>query len=930
MGHPKNAVGLYIDGASSRSVYMRGAGTFIPAIESIDTVNVVTNSLDAEQGVAGSAAISVSIKSGTNQVHGSAFEYNTNNNFEARAFFLPANQQKPKYIQNQYGATVGGPIKRDKLFYFLSYEGTLESRLADNNATLFTVPTAAIRSGNMSGSTTPVYDPMTGNSNGTGRTPFPGNIIPLSRQSPIVTQGILPLLPLPNYSGLTSNYYSSGKEYNSREQTDGKMNYRPTDKLSLSARVGDTTAAIFTDSAFGNDGLQGPPLYPAAWEEGHSTGGFWNSSASAVYQFTPTLILDASFGYSLEDYNMVPPDATVPVGTQLGIPGANGPRPQDAGWPQFSVTNYTGYGSGENDVPFFAHDPQFSYVANLNWNKGSHNIRFGGEAHREEMNHWEPYSALSTFTFDGDITSLSGGAGPNQYNTYADFLLGEASGISKSLPWNQITSRVWYYDLYIQDTWQASRKLTVSYGLSWAYYPTADRSDRGMELYDFSDNMLEICGVGGSPTDCGLKVSKRLFAPRLGLAYRPSETFVIRAGYGISWDPWSIARDVSYVYPVRGTYTAAAANSYTPAGTLATGIPPQTAPALAAEIPIPLNISTSTPANPYVRPYIQSFNFTIQKQLKWGWLAQSGYVATRTIHSDGLTNMNAGLVVGAGLAGQPLYSEFGRSATTNVYYPWGSARYDSVQSTLERRFAQGYSLKFAYTFSKNLGMCCGDLDDGGPAIYVPQDYNLNKAILQYDEPNNFSILTMAELPFGKGKRWINKGGLATSIVSGWRVNGTTIAYSGNPLSVTASSASLNAPGNTQRANQVLPNVGYTGLTGTTQSWFNPLAFAPVTNAAFGTAGFDTIRGPGTFNQDASLFREFSVKEKTKVQFRFNAFNATNTPHFGNPGLNVSNLLLNGDGSIKSLGGYTAITSTKGQGRDGVDQRVLQLAVHIKF
>jgi hypothetical protein len=293
-------------------------------------------------------------------------------------------------------------------------------------------------------------------------------------------------------------------------------------------------------------------------------------------------------------------------------------------------------------------------------------------------------------------------------------------------------------------------------------------------------------------------------------------------------------------------------------------------------------------------------------------------------------NMNAGFVLGAGLAGQPLFQKFGRTATTNVYYPWGSARYDSVQSTLERRFAQGYSLKFAYTFSKNIGMCCGDLDDGGPAIYVPQYYNLNKAVLQYDIPQNLSILTVAQLPFGKGKRWFSKGGLATSIVSGWQVNGVTIAYSGNPVSVTASSASLNTPGNTQRANQVLPNVGYTGLTGTTQSWFNPLAFAPVTNVAFGTAGFDTVRGPGAFNQDASIFREFSVKEKAKMQFRFDAFNATNTPHFGNPGVNVSNMLLNGDGSIKSLGGYTTITSTKGQGRDGIDQRVLQFAIHIRF
>ena len=293
--------------------------------------------------------------------------------------------------------------------------------------------------------------------------------------------------------------------------------------------------------------------------------------------------------------------------------------------------------------------------------------------------------------------------------------------------------------------------------------------------------------------------------------------------------------------------------------------------------------------------------------------------------------MNNGLVLGAGPAGQPLFQKFGRTAATNVYYPWGSARYDSLQTSLERRFAQGYSLKFAYTWSKNLGLCCGDLSDGGPAIYVPEYYNLNKSILQYDIPHKFSVLGVAQLPFGKGKRWASKGGLASSIVSGWQVNGVLVT----PIRVTLlacrrRAASLNTPGSTQRANQVLPNVDYYGLTGPSQSWFNPLAFAPVTNVAFGTAGFNTLRGPGTFNLDASIFREFSVMEKAKVQFRFDAFNATNTPHFSNPNANVSNMLLNGDGSIRSLGGYTTITSTKGTGRDGLDQRVLQFAVHIRF
>jgi hypothetical protein len=932
-GASKNAVGLTVDGASARSVWMRGAAAFAPALDAIETVNVVTNSMDAEQGVAGSAAISVSIKGGTNQIHGSAFEYHTDNALTARAFFLPPNQGKPKFIQNQFGATIGGPIKHDKLFYFVSYEGTWEARLADNNATLFTVPTAAIRSGDMSGSTTPIYDPNTGTATGTGRTPFPGNIVPLSRQSPIVTQKILPLLPMPNYAGLlTSNYYSSGKEYNHRSQIDTKLNYHANQKLSVSGRVSYTPFSIFSDSAFGNAGLQGPPLYSAAWIEGTTIGGFWSSSASAVYQFKPTFIMDTSFGITLEDYNEVPPNATTNIGTDyLGIPGSNGPRPQDAGWPQFSVSSYTSMGIGQTNVPLYVHDPQVAYVNNLSWLKGNHNVRFGGELRREHMNHWEPYAAVSTFSFNGNMTSLNGGPGPNQYNSFADFLLGVASGMSKSLPWNQITTRVWFYRLYLRDQWQASRKLTISYGLGWEYYPPATRADRGMELYNATNNMLEICGVGGTPTDCGLKTSKHLFAPRFGIAYRPTDTLVVRAGYGISYDTWSVARDVSYVYPVRGTYTAPTANSYSPAGTLATGIPAQTPPDLSqGYIPMPLNISTSTPGNPYVRPYIQSFNVTVQKQLKWGWTGQAGYVATRTIHSAGLFNVNNGFVLGAGLAGQPLYQAFGRTAGTNVYYPWGSARYDSLQASLERRFAQGYSLKLAYTWSKNLGLCCGDLSDGGPAIYVPQYYNLNKSILQYDIPQNFSALGVGQLPFGKGKRWLNQGTLGTKVLAGWQFNGVLVAYSGNPFSVSASSASLNTPGNTQRANQVLGNASYYGLTGPNQPWFNPLAFAPVTNVAFGTAGFNTLRGPGTFNLDASMHREFVVRERLRLQFRFDAFNATNTPHFNNPASNVSNMLLNGDGTIRSLGGYSTITSTKGTGRDGLDQRVLQFALHLRF
>jgi len=492
-GASRMTTGLTVDGASNRSVWMRGAAAFAPALEAIETVNVVTSSMDADQGMAGAASISVNIKSGTNNVHGTVFEYNTNNNLTARAFFLPANQNKPKYIQNQFGGAIGGPIKRNQLFYFLSWEATLENRLADNNATLFTVPTAAIRSGDMSASTTPIYDPGTGNPDGTGRTPFPDKMVPLNRQSPIVTKGILALLPLPTFpSLLTSNYYASGREYNRRQQVDGKISFNASNKLTLSGRVSSTPFLIFSDSAFGNDGLQGPPLYGNAWIQGTTIGGFWNGSAQALYQAKPNLIVDTAFGFTMEDYNEVPPGATTNFGDKLGIPGANGPRPQDAYWPQFAVSSYTNMGAGQTNVPLYVHDPQFSYVANANWTKRQHNIRFGGELRREHMNHWEPYSAISSFTFNGNMTALNGGPGPNQFNSYADFLLGIPSAISKSLPWEQITTRTWFYRLYLRDQWQVNRKMTLSYGLGWEYYPPASRGNRGMELYNFNNNTLMI------------------------------------------------------------------------------------------------------------------------------------------------------------------------------------------------------------------------------------------------------------------------------------------------------------------------------------------------------------------------------------------------------------------------------------------------------
>ncbi len=236
----------------------------------------------------------------------------------------------------------------------------------------------------------------------------------------------------------------------------------------------------------------------------------------------------------------------------------------------------------------------------------------------------------------------------------------------------------------------------------------------------------------------------------------------------------------------------------------------------------------------------------------------------------------------------------------------------------------------SYTWSKGIGTCCNVLSDKNPAVQDPDYIGLNKALFSYDRPHNFNFATVAELPFGRGRRFASGGGIVSAVAGGWQISSLFTAYKGRPFTVSASGTSLNASGNSQRADQVKPRVAILGGTGRGQSWFDPLAFAPVTEARFGTAGFNILRGPGLVNLDLALTRQFAIREGWQLQFRAEALNFSNTPHFANPGANVSNLQLNPDGSIRALGGYTEITSVSNTGREGIDERVVRLGFRLRF
>jgi hypothetical protein len=937
-GTPNTDVVVRVDGVSATNQWIQNLQAYTPAMEAIQTVNVVTSSFDAEQGLAGGASVTVQIKSGTNQVHGSAFEYNSNTALRARGFFLPSTSPKPPANKNMFGGTVGGPIKRDKLFYFVSYEGFIDHETGGPYAlatgSYLTLPDALVRSGNMSASSNPIYDPMTGSANGTGRTPFPDKIVPLARQDPIVTGYFLPKLPLPQFAGSSNNYFTVPPYQSNYHKIDTKVNWNATNKLSVTGRF---SYLPDTESSQGN---YGPAVNPLSLPlEG--TAGVISTTAAATYILTPNFVVDGLVGFTRQHTQQHPGGPNQCWGAQANIPNACYAGSRDYALTKMIFSGgWTSLGGSPSFYDYM--DPQYEWTANAGWIKGRHNVRFGVDLLKLDMNHYEiPY--LPGFTFTGGLTALNGGPAPNQYNAFADFLLGLPQSLQdgfdnpplngRANPDRPVTLRSREIGLYIRDQFQVSRKLTASIGLRWEYYPVPTRADRGIELFDFSTNKQLICGEGGIPENCGIHVNPWQFAPRVGVAYRPAENFVIRAGFSLNWQQDNMYRSGLYSYPTQVAILQSGLTSYSAVGTIAQGFPALTTPNVSTgTISLPAGASTTTLPKNFVRGYVMSWNFTLQKSMGHGFTAQAGYVATRALHQAQNQNVNYGLP-GGGAASQPFYQSLGITGSLNVIWPMVHTYYDSLQASLNRRFSAGLSLNAAFTWSKNISNFAG-------SIPIPQYFNRNRGLAQIDIPAKFTLAATQELPFGKGKRLLNHGGLASALAGGWQVNAILAAYSGSPFTISASTTSLNAPGSPQLADQVKPDVQVLGGVGSNTPYFDPLAFASVTQVRFGTAGFNTLRGPAVANLDLSLFREFNYRERIKLQLRAEAFNVTNTPHFWSPGTrgsnyspvftdNVSNMVLNSDGTVRSLNGYDSITTVNATGRD-YDERYFRLGLRISF
>ena len=958
-----------IDGISDAYPWLPNNVAYVPPSDGIDTVNIATNSLDAEQGGVNGAAINVQIKTGSNQFHGDAHEFHTDDQLKNLSYFQLPTAKRPILIFNQYGGAVGGPIKRDKLFFFGDWEATRQIQ-APAGGNPQTVPfgglqystaesagyfdfrpfqTAAYGLVDSAGNPVHIYDPLTGNANGSGRQPISCNGIVdtlcLNRVDPAALI-MAKLIPAPTASLATldtNNYLDTAKGKFDRDNYDAKINYIPSQK-----------SQIFGHFSFSNGDIYDPPSLGAA--EGNATnGGQLGNAFTKIYviglggthTFTSNLLLDGNLGFTRQHLSAesidIAADGAFGLNT-LKIPGTNNAaNPSDKlywGIPAFQFTTFTNLGNPNTGNPFEFRDNQYVENENLTWIKHHHQFRFGGEWDHVQMNHFQPQgasfqTARGSFQSTGiateqvtcpNGTTLSGCTATDppknlQYGSYADFLLG--------LPWqtgsarqdtDPIALRWSQWAIYARDMWQVTPKLSLDLGLRWERFPMA-YSDHGKGARVLNPTTMQVLigGYGSVPENDGVKIGFGEILPRLGIDYRLDNKTVVRAGFGIGGDDnnWRYLRNdypadtisafngqatggaVSYSQFAPGA-SLTGANASGPYSALPVGIVPIAIPSFTSgSIPLPNGVNTSTIGSypNFRRGYIYSYNLTVERELA-GFVADLGYVGTNEIRAVTNWNLNSA-PAGGGTAGEILNQKFSASyGSVNTLIPMTNTYYNSLQAKVTRRIGQASQWGMVYTWSK-----AEDSEDNeelnGLLWNYPAYLSRNKALSGFDRTSIFTTYWLYDLPFGKGQRWAQHG-FAEAIAGGWAFSGVLSRLSGTPFTVTdnAGASNLNSPGNQQT-----PNItGKTHITkgtpyqspsncakGTNScSYFDISSFTQVTAAAtFGNAGRNIIRGPGYFDVDGSLTRDFKIREYLTFQFEAQAVSLTNTPHFANPDANIT-------------------------------------------
>ena len=900
-GQHFSGTGYQLDGTENRDPIL-GIIVINPNFEAVGETKITSQNYDAEFGQAIAGVVSVQTKSGTNDLHGSLFEFRQNDVLQARNPFSQFQKDPltgrfiPPSLKNQYGGSVGGKIRKDKLFFFADYQGT-RSKLGGSR--LLTVPTNAARGGDLSAYGVDIFDPQTG-------LQFPGNKIPNGRLSQ-QAQNLLKLIPSPNApgtdNGTRNNFVASGSEIFDNDTFDVRIDNRITDKLNMFGRY-----------SFADFRRNGPPSFgPGGGQELVSLGGtskVRNHSLAVGFDYTlsQTLLVDFRFGFFRYGVSVLPSDFGTTPAADAGIPGLN----LDKGFTSGLFSGFVGgdrgfnFGSGLGvnrcNCPLDEEENQFQFVGNALKTWGNHTIKFGADIRRAyNLRIPSDNHRSGELTFSENRTGkVVNGQLQAQGLGLATFLIGDVTFFKRFVSTSlDARERQWRHFYYGQDTWHVNQKLTVAYGLRLdVINPQTVNGPGNGGFVDTNTGQVIVAGVGGNDLNGGVKNSLN-WAPRLGITYRIGEKTVVRAGYGRSYDLGVFGsvfgHTVTQNLPVLAIQNLTADTDFGRVFTLAQGPPAftnffgLTAPPNKGGVP-----NTSLPSNgrfflpdgvtPRVvnfkqtLPTVDAWNVTVQRELTKSISVEAGYVGNKGTHvfcgnnpdCEGNQPTLAGFPTVPRNNRREFFNKFGWTQDVLMYGNGGDDHYNALQAKFTKRFGNSYSVLAHYTLQRATN---SDRD------YFFIDRKVNYGPADFDRTHTFVFSQLAELPFGRNRRFlggVSKG--ADYLVGGWQFNSNTTIQSGLPFNVGFDNSGISDTG-PNRPNIVgEPKTGEGGQA----RWFDPTVFSKPAVATFGNLKRNALRGPGYWRTDASLFKKFRFTESKELEFRIESVNLFNHVNFDQP------------------------------------------------
>lgn len=914
-----------LDGMNNNDTVL-GITIVNPAVDSVGAFTAQSNNYDAEYQATGNV-IQVETKSGTNNFHGSAFEFLQNNIFQARDPFTeglhdpgtpaPPHRGVPALRWNQFGGSIGGPIKKDKLFFFGDYQGT-QRRIGASQS--LRVPTRAERAGDLSDLGVPIYDPATGNPDGTGRTPFPGANIAGRISAPAAN--LVAALPLPNIATTdpaAPNYATAAVENYNTNQFDTRGDYFKSDKLRFFGRYSYLGANIAAPGPFG---LYGGPAFSQWGFSGLSDALNQNVASGATYTFNPNLLTEVRFGFSRYRVTVAAQDQTTQLANSVGIPGLNlAGKPDTNGLPRLVIDGSGGFRMGYDcNCPLHERETLLDYVNNWTKVAGNHTVRFGGTFEMAwNLRLPSDQHRAGVYEFTDAVTADAGVAGSGL--GLASFLLGDPSSFNRfaqvSTNQEDRQNRMFYF---VQDAWRVTPKLTLNLGLRWdVWFPDFSLNAGQGGRYDVTNNIVYIPGVGGVSRSGNAETQWRNFSPRIGVAYAPNAKTVIRMGYGRGYTlgtfGWTFNNLDADVYPSIVNQSISATSSFLPVFPLTTAPPPVVFPTIPSngQLPLPDGIGVSyTPANQKI-PYVDMWNFTIEREIAPQLSVSVGYVGNVGRHENGGFGFNAAVPGPGGNANlrRPLFVKYGLTQGIFDKCDCTSSNYNALQFQANKRFSTAYSLLANFSWQKTLDY--GEFGTDTNQYNAQQDYGP----AGFDRQYVFTLAHTLELPFGRGRKFISGGSrFVNAVVANWAFRGITSYYSGLPFSPNiGNQAFLNSPDQTSRPDLVgNPSVSNQSA----NLWFNPLAYGIPPLYTFGNAGRNSLRGPNFFEADWQLAKGFKITERVGLEFRWDVFNVINRQNLALPNNQV-------DSPAGGLITDIQVCSTCGTG-----MRNMQFGAHITF